>query len=157
MSEDNDEQDARNSGAGNQTMQIDALVDELRSDDAMPADAVLAQILTDSGDRPEPAFSAPPPLPPKKVSPGTIVIGVLVVGLATAGGIFLGMSFLEEPATPAPDVVAGDGAEPVEAVDPNTAGEGAYVPIQLGEVVVPHPDDEILEGGEGHVEGDEEE
>ena len=146
----------RPSAVGNHTMQIDAIVDELESGDEIPVDAVLAQILADSTEEAEaadaagaaPALPAPPPLPPKKVGKGTIAVGALIVALATAGGILLGMSFLDEPQAPAvaAPVAGGEG----DAVDEEASiedGEGAevdegeFVPVQLGEIVVPLEDE----------------
>jgi len=139
-------------------MQIDAIVDELESGDEIPVDAVLAQILADStqeaqeahdahdadAGRAGPVLGAPPPLPPKKVGKGTIAVGALIVALATAGGVFLGMSFLDEPQAPAvaaPVATGAEGAVDDEASVENGEGaaaeEGEFVPVQLGEIVVP--------------------
>jgi hypothetical protein len=127
---------------GNQTMQVDALVEELEDGAAVPNDA-LAQILA-SSKAAGPTPSLPPPLPPKKVGVGTIAAGVVIVVLAAGGGIFFGMKFVggdPAPAASTPDpsaheLVSEEDDEPVEL---------EAVPIQLDEVAIPHPNDEVLE------------
>ncbi len=148
------------STVGNRTMQVDALVEEVAGDISVPDDA-LAHVVPDAG---VPQLSKPPPLPPKRVGVGTIVAGVVIVILAAGGGIIFGMSFLgdsepaaEQVAEPAAEAVAEPSAEEGGDVDEEqlAAGDEAeFVPIQLDEVVVPHPDDELLEE-EGETIDDE--
>jgi hypothetical protein len=138
------------SAIGNKTMQVDAVLEEVAGDIAVPNDA-LAQVLPDGG---VPQVSKPPPLPPKKVGTGTIIAGVVIVILAAGGGIFFGMQFLGAPepaATQAAEPTVDEGAAALadegEADDVDeeqlAADEGAeFVPIQLDEVVV-SADDEL--------------
>jgi len=131
---------------GNQTMQVDALLEEIDDGVAVPDDA-LAQILADSGGGAA-GLSAPPPLPPKSVGKGTIIAGVLIVLLAAGGGIFFGMSFLGEPAPVVQEAPAAEAAEPAAEElgdEDEEAVELEAVPITLDEVAIPHPDDEMLD------------
>jgi hypothetical protein len=145
------------SAVGNKTMQVDALLEEVAGDVAVPDDA-LAHVLPDAGGPPQ--VSKPPPLPPKRVGMGTIIAGVVIVVLAAGGGIIFGMKFLGEPeatATPAAQPAAEEPAAEAladEGEDEEQLAadeEAEFVPIQLDEVVVTNSDDELRED-EGETE-----
>jgi hypothetical protein len=118
----------RRSLPGNQTMQLDALGDEIFEE------------LDQQYAANQPA-AAPPPLPPKKLwnarSIATL-IGV-IVGAAVLG--VLASLFMFSDEEPAPAATVADGTTEPAAAEPSAGdaqeeGEPEVVPLQLDEVVI---------------------
>ncbi len=79
----------------------------------------------------------PPPLPPRKVSPATMVVGALVVVAAAGAAIFIGRQFLFAPDVVPVEVPATVTAPPVAVEQPPVEEPPAEVaPAEPAEVVL---------------------